>query len=169
MQIFEKIDVKTLENSIKTIGDDWMLITVSDAQNNKVNAMTASWGALGVLWNKPVCICFIRPERYTYKLLQEKKELSIAFMEKDMRSALTLCGRQSGADCDKLSACGLTTVELDGVATIEQAKTALICRVIYEGSLGESGFLDEALLSNYVSGGYHGMFVCEILGAYSKK
>lgn len=169
MQIFEKIDVKTLENSIKTIGDDWMLITVSDAQNNKVNAMTASWGALGVLWNKPVCICFIRPERYTYKLLQEKKELSIAFMEKDMRSALTLCGRQSGADCDKLAQCGLTTVELDGVATIEQAKTALICRVIYEGSLDESGFLDESLLSNYASGGYHGMFVCEILGAYSKK
>ena len=169
MQIFDKIDVKSLENSVKAIGDDWMLITVGDAQNNKVNAMTASWGALGVLWNKPVCICFIRPERYTYKLLQENKELSIAFMEKNMRSALTLCGRQSGADSDKLSACGLTTVELDGTPVIEQARTALVCRVIYEGDLEESGFLDKSLLSNYANGGYHRMFVCEILSAYNKK
>ena len=53
---FEKIDVKTLDNAIKAIGDDWMLITAYDKDNNKTNAMTASWGALGVLWNKPVCI-----------------------------------------------------------------------------------------------------------------
>ena len=51
---FEKIDVKSLDNAIKAIGSDWMLITARDEENKKTNAMTASWGALGVLWNKPV-------------------------------------------------------------------------------------------------------------------
>ena len=169
MQSFEKIDVKSLENSIKAIGDDWMLITVKDNKNNKVNAMTASWGALGVLWNKPVCICFIRPERYTYKLLEDKKELSIAFLDESKRGALTFCGRNSGADCDKLSACGLSATELDNVAVIAEAEVNLCCRVLYEGDLDKSGFLDESLLKNYANAGYHRMFVCEILNAYKKQ
>ena len=46
MQKFEKIDVKELDNAIKAIGDDWMLITAYDSDNNRANAMTASWGAL---------------------------------------------------------------------------------------------------------------------------
>ena len=169
MQSFEKIDVKLLENSIKSIGNDWMLITVEDEENNKVNAMTASWGALGVLWNKPVCICFIRPERYTYKLLMDKKELSIAFLDESKRQALAFCGRNSGADCDKLSACDLSTVKLDEVDVIDEAQINLVCRVLYEGDLEKSGFLDETLLSNYTNAGYHRMFVCEIINAYKKQ
>ena len=169
MPNFEKIDVKSLGNAVKAIGDDWMLITVKDEEKGKVNAMTASWGTLGVLWNKPVCICFIRPERYTYSLLEKEKAFSIAFMKKDMRSALTVCGRQSGADCDKLSVCGLTTVELDGISVIAEAQYALACRVLYEGAIEESGFIDKSLLSNYESAGYHGMFVCEILNAYKNQ
>lgn len=169
MQSFEKVDVKSLENSVKAIGDDWMLITVADEKNNKVNAMTASWGALGVLWNRPVCICFIRPERYTYKLLESKKEFSIAFLGKNMRSALTICGRQSGADCDKLSVCGLTTTDLDGVPVIAEADATLVCKVLYEGAIEENGFVDKSLLSNYESAGYHGMFVCEVINAYRKE
>ena len=168
MQSFEKIGVKELENAIKAIGDDWMLITVEDKGNGRVNAMTASWGALGVLWNKPVCICFVRSERHTYKLLGEKKELSIAFLDKDRRDALLICGRESGADIDKLSKCGLSTLERDGVPVIAEAQTALTCRVLYEDDLKEECFLDSSLLSNYASAGYHRVFICEIMGAYKK-
>ena len=168
MQKFEKIDVKELENAIKVIGSDWMLITVDDADNKRVNAMTASWGTLGVLWNKPVCICFVRPERHTFKLLDEKKELSIAFLDKDMRDSYTVCGRESGKDIDKLQKCGLTTITLDEISVIAESKTALTCKVLYEDDLKESGFLDSSLLSNYATAGYHRVFVCEIIGAYKK-
>ena len=168
MQKFEKIDVKELENAIKAIGSDWMLITVDDADNKRVNAMTASWGTLGVLWNKPVCICFVRPERHTFKLLDEKKELSIAFLDKDMRDSYTVCGRESGKDIDKLQKCGLTTVTLDEISVIAESKTALTCKVLSEDDLKESGFLDSSLLSNYATAGYHRVFVCEIIGAYKK-
>ena len=166
---FEKIDVKELDNAIKAIGTDWMLITVDDVKNNKVNAMTASWGALGYLWRKPVCICFVRPERYTFKLLEDNKEFSIAFLPDDMRDAYNICGRESGADLDKLQKCGLTTLEIDGISVVAESDTVLTCKVLYEDSLKESGFLDKSLLSNYATAGYHGVFVCEILGAYRKK
>ena len=166
---FEKIDVKTLDNATKVIGDDCMLITVDDVENKKVNAMTASWGALGFLWRKPICICFVRPERYTFKLLKDNKEFSIAFLSEGMRDAYTVCGRESGADIDKLAKCGLTTVEIDGVSAIAEADTVLTCRVLYEDDIKENGFLDKSILSNYASAGYHTMYICEIIGAYKKQ
>ena len=165
---FEKIDVKELDNAIKAIGTDWMLITVDDVKNNKVNAMTASWGALGYLWRKPVCICFVRPERYTFKLLEDNKEFSIAFLPDDMRDAYNICGRESGADLDKLQKCGLTTLEIDGISVVAESDTVLTCKVLYEDDIKESGFLDKSILSNYASAGYHKMYICEITGAYKK-
>lgn len=165
---FNKIDVKTLENAISAIGDIWMLITAEDKEQRRTNAMTASWGALGVLWNKPVCICFVRPERHTFKLLEEKKVFSIAFLPADMRSAYTVCGRESGRDVDKLEKCGLSVLELDGASVIAEADTVITCKALYEDDLKENCFLDTSLLSNYASAGYHRMFVCEIIGAYKK-
>ena len=34
------------------IGKEWMLITAE--KDGKVNTMTASWGGMGILWNKKV-------------------------------------------------------------------------------------------------------------------
>lgn len=60
----EKIDVTTLhDNVFTTIGKEWMLVAAGNEE--KFNMMTASWGCLGWLWNRPVAIVYIRPERYT--------------------------------------------------------------------------------------------------------
>jgi len=37
-------------------------------KGDKVNIITASWGGVGVLWNKRVADIFIRPQRYTKNL-----------------------------------------------------------------------------------------------------
>ncbi len=166
MNDFVKIDAKELKNACEAIGRDWMLITVSDKGRGKVNAMTASWGAMGVLWNKNVCICFVRPQRYTYELMQREKELSIAFLPDSLRDAYRICGRESGRDTDKLAVCGLNTVELGGVSAISEAETVLVCRVLYEDDIKESAFLDGALLANYKEKDYHRMYICEITEAY---
>ena len=61
----ERIDVKQLnDNVFETIGKEWLLVCSGDKEN--FNMMTASWGCLGWLWNKPVAVVFIRPERYTH-------------------------------------------------------------------------------------------------------
>ena len=168
MSEFLKISPEQIENAIKLIGKDWMLITASDKKNVKTNAMTASWGALGVLWNKNICICFVRPERYTHELLMAEKEFSIAFLDDTYREALRFCGKESGRNSDKLASCGLNVEKIDGIDVISDAKLVLTCRKLYIDELKKSAFLDESLLKNYENGGYHTVFVCEITGAYKK-
>ncbi len=168
MDNFKNISPKNLENAIKLIGSDWMLITVRDKENGRTNAMTASWGAMGVLWNKTVCICFVRPQRHTHELLENESEFSIAFFDEEYRAALRLCGKESGREVDKLNKCGLSTCELDGVPVINEAKLVLICKKLYEDELKKDAFLDQALLSNYANGDYHTFYVCEIKQAYEK-
>ena len=55
----KKIAPKDIDkNVIKLIGQDWMLVTAGDQE--KFNMMTASWGSMGYLWNKPVVMVFVR-------------------------------------------------------------------------------------------------------------
>ena len=66
------------DNTFQAIGKDWMLITAGDEE--KANTMTASWGGLGILWNKPVATAYIRPQRYTKKFVDGKESFTLAFM-----------------------------------------------------------------------------------------
>ena len=166
--MFKKISPESIDGVIERIGKDWMLICAHDEENGRTNAMTASWGAMGVLWNKSVCICFVRPERHTHKLIEETERFSIAFLDEAHREALRFCGRVSGRDTDKLTECGFNTVTLDETDVIEEASLVLVCKRLYQDELRESAFLDKGLLKNYENGGYHTMYVCEILGAYVK-
>ena len=63
MNSFQSITPEQLDPVFQKIGKDWMLISASDGTT--ANTMTASWGGLGVLWNKQVAVCLIRPERFT--------------------------------------------------------------------------------------------------------
>ena len=64
--MFQNIDPKTLpENVFSLIGDRWMLVTAGTPAH--CNTMTASWGGLGVLWNKPMATIYVRPQRYTFQ------------------------------------------------------------------------------------------------------
>ncbi|MBO5938846.1 MAG: flavin reductase family protein [Clostridia bacterium] len=158
-----------LENAMQKIGKEWMLITARDEKNHRVNAMTASWGSLGVLWGKNICICFVRPQRHTYGLMEAEERLSIAFLTEDYRSALRLCGSKSGRDTDKLAEAGLSSVEIDGVPVIREADTVLLCRKLYADDLNKACFLDTALLSHYAAEDYHRFYVLEIEKAYRKE
>ena len=71
---FRKLDISELSfNPFNKIGKQWMLVTAG--KKDKFNTMTASWGAMGILFNKPVAIIFIRPQRYTFEFLEEEKDL----------------------------------------------------------------------------------------------
>ena len=72
----KKLEVKDLkENFFEAIGKEWMLVTAGTKE--KFNTMTASWGGIGWLWNKPVAFVFIRPERYTYEFVEKNDYFSI--------------------------------------------------------------------------------------------
>ncbi len=150
------------------IGKQWMLISASDGE--RTNTMTASWGCLGVLWNKPVAVCFIRPQRYTYSITEKSERLSLAFLGEEYRSALTYCGRNSGRDGNKFSAAGLTCAATEeGVPYPAEAETVLICRKLYADDLKKASFIDPSLLSNYTADDFHRVYICEIEQVLVKK
>lgn len=164
---FSEISPYETENALKLIGKDWMLITARDGDG--ANAMTASWGCMGVLWNKPVAVGFIRPQRYTFGLAEREERISLAFFGGQRRDALNICGSKSGRDCDKLALAGLSVADCDGVSVIREASMILICRKLYADDLREQCFIDSALLDNYKNGDFHRMYVWEIQKALIKK
>jgi len=160
MKNYKEIHPEQIDRILTRIGKEWMLIGASDGE--KSNVMTASWGCMGVLWNKPVAVCFIRPQRYTFEFTEKSDRLSLSFFDGAYRDALTVCGRTSGRDGDKLARAGLTETELDGIPFPAEASLVLLCKKLYADDLKKQAFVDPALLSNYAANDFHRVYVCEI-------
>ena len=166
---FIQIEPKEIaDNPFKLIGSDWMLITAGDEK--KCNTMTASWGGVGVLWNKPVSFIFVRPQRYTREFIEREQAYSLCFFEDGFRPQLSYLGTASGRDEDKIGKAGLTTTFEGGVPYFEQARLVLICKKSYRDDLKADCFLDaEADARCYPEKDYHRMYVGEIVKVLKKK
>ena len=150
------------ENVFNMIGKRWMLITAGNKEN--FNMMTASWGGLGVLWNKNVAFCFIRPHRYTYKFAEEQDYFTLSFYDEKYRDALNICGTKSGRDIDKAKETGLVPVFDDNGVYFEQAQIVLKCKKLYFQDINPTNFLSGEIDLNYSKKDYHRMYVGEITG-----
>lgn len=167
----EKIDVRSLsDNFIETIGKEWML--VGAGKGEKHNMMTASWGCMGWLWNKPVAVVFIRPERFTHHLIEENDTMTLSFLgnSDEMRKVYAYCGSKSGRDGDKTKAAGLHPVMLDGGdVAFEEARLTLVCRKLYKDAIKPECFIDPEISQWYgEKGGLHDVYVVEIVEALKK-
>ena len=97
---YKKIDINEIVlNPFKTIGNDWLLI--SALKDGVTNTMTASWGGIGVIWNKNVVTVYIRPQRYTREFVDNSDYFSLTFFE-GYKKELGILGSKSGRDCDKI-------------------------------------------------------------------
>ena len=169
-RIMEKIDLKTLnDNVFDLIGKEWVLITAG-TKNGGFNMMTASWGCLGWLWNKPVAVIFVRPERYTHQFVEAGEYVTLSFLGNgsEARKIYNYCGSKSGRDGDKVQATGLRPVETEtGGIAYEQSRLTLECRKLYKDSIKPECFIDGSIEKWYgEKGGYHDIYVLEIINAY---
>lgn len=154
-------------NPFRLIGKDWMLITAGNGE--KANTMTASWGGLGVLWNKPVAFAFVRPTRYTYEFLEREDTFTLSFFPNEStRQALTLCGRVSGRDTDKIADAGLTLRTDAEAPFFDEASLVLVCRKVAVQDIDPKGFLDDSIHSHYTDD-YHRVYTGEIIRALRAK
>lgn len=162
MSDFKEISVYDLkDNPFQMISKDWLLITAK--KDGKVNTMTASWGGVGYIWNKPVAFIFIRPQRYTKEFIDAGTELSLSVLPDEFRDKLTYFGRVSGRDEDKIKTAGLELDECGGVPYFKDSKNVFICKKLFAQELSESSFLEEGLTEkNYPSKDFHTMYVIEI-------
>ncbi len=150
------------KNFIQLIGNEWMLITSGPMEN--FNTMTASWGAMGVLWHKPVAIIFIRPQRHTYEFVEKNTEFTLTFFPGEHKEKLKYCGTHSGRDTDKIKNTGLVPVITErGNVIFEQAKLAIECKKIFYTDIKPGNILYDEFIDLYPTKDFHRIFVGEIL------
>lgn len=153
---FEEVNV----NFTKLLADRWGLVT---AEAEPVNPMTVSWGQVGRLWNKPVCTVYLRPQRFTYGLMNDAKYFSLSFLPEGRHEIVTLCGSKSGRDTDKVKECDLTVMTDQKAPYYAEAELVLVCRKLYEQDMEGACFLDGDIeREDYPTKDYHRMYVGEI-------
>lgn len=160
MKFMETKPEQLTENQFKLIGADWMLITAGTPE--KFNTMTASWGGLGVLWERKVAYIFVRPTRYTYEFIERSSQFSLSFFDENHRKALQYCGTHSGRNTDKVKEAGLTALHDNGLVYFDEARLVLCCRKLYHQDIDPAWFLDPAINTLYPQKNYHRMYVGEI-------
>lgn len=167
----KKIEISNCsENFFNTIGKEWMLITAGNKE--KFNTMTANWGGIGYLWNKPVVFIFVRPERYTFEFVEKNAFFTLSFLGEEHKEIHKICGSKSGKDTDKIKTSGLIPIfnESENIF-FEQARLSLECKKLYSDSIKENNFTDLDLFEKWYTtkGNPHKMYVAEITGMWIKE
>ena len=86
---FETILAQDIQyNPFEMIGKQWLLVSAGDKE--RCNTMTASWGGVGVIWNKNVVTVYIRPQRYTHELMEASDYFCVSVLPESMRQVLGL-------------------------------------------------------------------------------
>ncbi len=159
-----------MSNVFDTIGKEWMLVCAGNKEH--FNMMTASWGCLGWLWNKPVAVVFIIPERFTHGIIEENGFMTLSFLgnSEEARKIYNFCGPRADAIWIRQRKPGLIPVETDnGSIAFEQSRLTLECRKLYKDNMTAEKFLEKDLLQWYgAKGGFHDVYVVEITNAYKK-
>ena len=129
-----------------------VMVSMAD-RNGKYNIITIAWAGT-VCTNPPMVSISVRPERYSYPILQETGEFVINLTTRELTYAADYCGVKSGRDVDKFQELGLTpaAASIVGAPMIEESPVNLECRVKQIHQLGS-----------------HAMFLAEIVAVHAEE
>jgi len=167
--LFKEVNVKFLqENVFSMLDEEWMLITAGSI--GSFNTMTASWGSFGIMWNKPVAICVVRPHRHTFEFINSSPSFTLSFLTEKDKKILDYCGRYSGKHVDKIKETGLVPFETDlKNIGFEQSRLFFECRKLYSDDLKAEHFIDKEIpQQNYPTKDFHRFFIGEIVKCWKK-
>jgi len=163
MHIFQPYPIDLLElNPFEKIGADWAALTAGNKE--KVNAMTISWGGMGVLWGKNVVFVFVRDSRYTKEFMDREDNFSLTFFPKEFgKSALKYLGGISGRKEDKIKNARLHIAYSNDIPYIDEGNFVLTCKKMSATFIDAKDFIDSSIKDNwYKDGDMHTMYVGEI-------
>lgn len=123
-----------------------VMVSVADKEG-KPNIITVAWAGT-VCSNPPMVSISVRPDRYSYHMIEETGEFVINLTTRKLAYATDYCGVKSGRDVDKFKEMHLTA--LPG----EKVKAPLI---------GESPVCLECRVKQTLPLGSHTMFVAEVV------
>jgi len=126
-----------------------VLISVADSQGNH-NVFTVAWTGT-INSNPPMVSISVRPERYSYHMLQETDEFVINLTTKELVRATDYCGVICGKDRDKFKDMNLTAIPADLVRAplIKESPVNIECKVVQVLKLGS-----------------HDMFLAEVVAVH---
>lgn len=127
----KKVDVFDYAGKICSAMKKGILLTTAAGGN--VNTMTIGWGTLGIEWNKPVFVAYVRESRFTRELLDHCGEFTVNIaLDTEQKQILSFCGTKSGRDIDKIQEMNLTLVDSEMIKTpgIKEFPLTLECKVI---------------------------------------
>ncbi len=143
----------------------WLLLTAGDFPSGEFNTMTIGWGSMGTMWGRPYVSVVVRPTRYTYQFMERFETFTLTTFPETFRSALTLLGKTSGRDEDKIAHAGLHPIasKLVSAPTFQEAHLTLECKKIYFADFDPSRFLDPTIEQKYPLKDYHRVYYGELL------
>ncbi len=149
----------------------WFALTAGDFSARKFNAMTVSWGSMGIMWNRPFVQIVVRPTRFTHRFTEDYDNFTLSALPEKYRGALNILGSKSGRDGDKISLAGLTPVASQFVSSPAFAEAELVfeCRKIYSDDIDPSRFRDPSIDRNYSEKDYHRIYFGQILRIYGEE
>lgn len=124
-----------------------VMVSVAD-KKGKANIITIAWAGT-ICTNPPMVSISVRPERYSYSMIEETGEFVINLTTKELVRACDYCGVKSGRDVDKFKEMNLTQLKMDKVKApgIAESPVNIQCKVVKKEELGS-----------------HHMFIAEVLG-----
>lgn len=127
-----------------------VMVSMAD-KNGKSNIITIAWAGT-VCTNPPMVTISVRPERYSYPILQETGEFVVNLTTRELVYATDYCGVKSGRDVDKFKEMGLTPIAASIVKApmIEESPVNLECQVKEVRELGS-----------------HAMFLAEVVAVHA--
>jgi flavin reductase (DIM6/NTAB) family NADH-FMN oxidoreductase RutF len=142
----------------------WMLLTAGDYVDKKFNAMTISWGSLGIMWNKPFIQVVVRPQRYTFEFIEQYPTFTVSAFPQEYHQALSLLGTRSGREGNKIAESRLTPEASLKVAApcFVEAELVFECRKIYWEDFTPTRFLADDIDRHYPIKDYHRIYYGEI-------
>ena len=126
-----------------------VLVSVADRQGN-ANLFTVAWTGT-VCSDPPMVSISVRPERYSYHMIEETGEFVVNLTTEALACATDYCGVKSGRDVDKWGAMKLTPLKGEHVQApmVAESPVNLECRVTRKLELGT-----------------HHMFLAEVLAVH---
>jgi flavin reductase (DIM6/NTAB) family NADH-FMN oxidoreductase RutF len=161
------------DNVFKLVGKDFTVITAG--KESRFNSMTASWGGVGILFNKPVTWCFLRANRYTLELIKKEETYTMSYFPDEYKDQVLFFGSKSGRDTDKMKESTLTPVPTPaGNLTYKEARLILECKLVELTTVNPDDFYNQEA-RDFITGGYeeakeyHKLVLGEITNVWVKR
>ena len=131
-----------------------VMVSAADKVGN-TNIITIAWAGT-ICSNPPMVSISVRPERHSYKMIEETGEFVINLTTKELAYATDYCGVKSGRDVDKFKEMNLTPLKADIVSAplIAESPVNLECKVTEVKELGTHDMFLAEVVAVHVDDAY---------------